>query len=126
MLTSVVAVVGGNYQQLRLGALDNVAPVDGVGVAQELVLVDVDAAAQYLCTGREKDRKRNERRASDLWRIHGTCTPWQEINTSRLTLMVLLSPSPVLQTAFPWSASEHEGKCYRQMCTVIQCHVHTH
>lgn len=104
LLTSVVAVVGRNHQQLRLGVLDNVEPVDGVSVAQELVLVHVDAAAQYLCTGREKvegDRKKNEQRAVDLWRIYGTCTPWQEINTSRLTLMVLLCGSPALQTAFP-------------------------
>ena len=53
-LTSDVAVVGRYHQQLPLGVLDNITPMDGVGMTQEFVLVDVNAPVQYLCTRRKK------------------------------------------------------------------------
>lgn len=54
VLTSEVAVVGWYHQQLSLGVLDNVTPMDGVRMAQEFVLVNINPTVQYLCTGREK------------------------------------------------------------------------
>lgn len=60
LLTPEVAVVGRHDQQLGVGVLDDVPPVDGVGVAQELVLVDVNSPVQDLCV--EKKNKRRRRR----------------------------------------------------------------
>lgn len=62
LLTPEVAVVGRHHQQLGVGVLDDVAPVDGVGVAQELVLVDVNSPVQDLCTEKEKKKKRRRMR----------------------------------------------------------------
>lgn len=42
VLTSKVAVVRWYHQQLSLGVLDNVTPMDGVCMAQEFVLVNID------------------------------------------------------------------------------------
>lgn len=68
VLTSEVAVVGWHHQQLSLGVLDNVTPVDGVRMAQEFVLVHVNTSIQYLCTerGRKKEKERNEHIAMDI------------------------------------------------------------
>lgn len=60
VLTSQVAVVGRHHQQLSLGVLDNVTPMDGVCMAQEFVLVNINTPIQYLCT--ERDRKKRERK----------------------------------------------------------------
>lgn len=57
ILTSEVAVVGRHHQQFSLGVLDNVTPMDGVRMAQEFVLVDVNTPIQYLCIEREKERE---------------------------------------------------------------------
>lgn len=56
LLTPEVAVVGRHHQQLGVGVLDDVPPVDGVGVAQELVLVDVNSPVQDLCVERKNKR----------------------------------------------------------------------
>lgn len=54
ILTSEVAVVGWHHQQFSLGVLDNVTPMDGVRMAQEFVLVNVNTPIQYLCKERGK------------------------------------------------------------------------
>lgn len=48
------AAVGGHHHRVDPLVLDNVLPVDGVSVTQELVLVDVHASAQDLCGERER------------------------------------------------------------------------
>lgn len=60
LLTPEVAVVGWHHQQLGVGVLDDVPPVDGVGVAQELVLVNVNSPVQDLCM-EEKNKRRRRR-----------------------------------------------------------------
>lgn len=50
------AAVGGHHHRVDPLVLDNVLPVDGVSVTQELVLVDVHASAQDLCGERERER----------------------------------------------------------------------
>lgn len=54
VLTSEVTVVGRHHQQVSLGVLDYVTPVDGVCMAQEYVLVHVHPPIQDLCKEREK------------------------------------------------------------------------
>lgn len=54
-LTGTAAVCG-HHHRVGPGVLDNVLPVDGVSVTQELVLVNVHATAQDLCG--ERDRRR--------------------------------------------------------------------
>ena len=53
ILTSEAAVIGRHHQQLSLRVLDDVTPVDGVSVAQELVLVHVNTPVQDLCKGKD-------------------------------------------------------------------------
>lgn len=48
------AAVGRHHHRVDPLVLDNVLPVDGVSVTQELVLVDVHASAQDLCGERER------------------------------------------------------------------------
>lgn len=48
------AAVGGHHHRVDSRVLDDVLPVDGVSVTQELVLVDVHASAQDLCGERER------------------------------------------------------------------------
>lgn len=59
VLTSEVAVVGRYHQQLSLGVLDNVTPMDGVRMAEEFVLVNIYPPIQYLCT-KEREKKRKK------------------------------------------------------------------
>lgn len=83
-LTSEVAVVGRHHQQLRLGVLDDVTPVDGVGVAQELVLVNVDAPVEDLWEEKpKKKRGRNEYECIDC-----AAAAAGRIDSSRLTPIV--------------------------------------
>lgn len=56
ILTSRVTTVGRYHQEFRKRVFDDVAPVDGVSVAQEFVLVNQNATVQNLCRGR-KDEK---------------------------------------------------------------------
>lgn len=58
LLTPKVAVVGRHHQQLGVGVLDDVPPVDGVCVAQELVLVDINSPVQDLCMEKKNKRRR--------------------------------------------------------------------
>lgn len=53
ILTSRVTAVGRYHQEFRKGVFDDVLPVDGVGMAQEFVLVHQDATVQYFCRGRK-------------------------------------------------------------------------
>jgi len=46
VLTCVATVVGRNHQKFRTRVLDDVMPVDGVSVAQELVLIHIHASIQ--------------------------------------------------------------------------------
>lgn len=48
------AAVGRHHHRVDPLVLDNVLPVDGVSVTQELVLVDVHTSAQDLCGERER------------------------------------------------------------------------
>lgn len=57
ILTSEIAVVRRYHQQLGVLVLDDVLPVDGVGVAQHLVLVDVNSPVQDLCNGEEEEKR---------------------------------------------------------------------
>lgn len=65
ILTPEVAVVGRHHQQLGLGVLDNVTPVDGVRVAQEFVLVDVNTPVQYLCTRRKRRKEKKQTESNE-------------------------------------------------------------
>lgn len=84
ILTSRVTAVGRYHQEFSKGVFDDVLPVDGVGMAQEFVLVYQNATIQYFCRGMKNKTDKTERN-SITGRIYGTCTPCQEINTSRLT-----------------------------------------
>lgn len=91
ILTSGVTAVGRYHQEFRKRVFDDVTPVDGVSVAQEFVLINQNSTMQNLCRARKdkkckkRDREREKERDGITGRIYGTCTPWQEINTSRLT-----------------------------------------
>lgn len=67
ILTSKVAVVGRHHQQLGVLVLDDVLPVDGVGVAQQLVLVDVNSPVQDLCDGGEEEKRWWRRGEEEKW-----------------------------------------------------------
>lgn len=65
ILTSRVTAVGRHHQEFRQRVFDDVAPVDGVSVAQEFVLVNENAAVQNLCRGM-KDKKHKKAREMAL------------------------------------------------------------
>lgn len=44
ILTSKVAVVGWHHQELSMRVLDDVPPMDGVRMAQEFILVNVNTS----------------------------------------------------------------------------------
>lgn len=48
------AAVRGHYHRVDPRVLDDVLPVDGVSVTQELVLVNVHASTQDLCGERNR------------------------------------------------------------------------
>lgn len=66
------AAVGGHHHCVDPLVLDNVLPVDGVSVTQELVLVDVHASAQDLCGEREKDRRVFLFHLWNRWKLRAT------------------------------------------------------
>lgn len=84
ILTSRVAAVGRYHQEFCKRVFDDVAPVDSVSMAQKFILVNQNATIQNLCRGR-KDKNSEGERDCITGRIYGTYTPWQEINTPRLT-----------------------------------------
>lgn len=45
MALTGAAAVGGHHDRMNPGVLDDVLPMDGVSVAQELVLVNIHASA---------------------------------------------------------------------------------
>lgn len=107
ILTSKVAVVGRHHQQLGVLVLDDVLPVDGVSVAQQLVLVDVNSPVQDLCDGGEDEkrwwRRRRKKRSGDEQHIGRDVRQWQEINTSRLC------PIPLSQSTVRIPTREFPG-----------------
>lgn len=98
ILTPKVAIVGRHHQQLGMLVLNDVPPVNGVSMAQQLVLVDVNSPVQDLWDGEEEEkrwwrRRRRKRRRGDEQNIGRDVRRWQEINTSRLR------PIPLSQSA---------------------------
>lgn len=80
-LTSEVAIVGRHHQQLGVLVLDDVLPVDGVGVAQQLVLVDVNSPIQDLYNGGEEEKRwwsrRRKKRSGGEQHTGGDVRRWQ-------------------------------------------------
>lgn len=75
--------------------LNDVPPVDGVGMAQQLVLVNVNSPIEDLWDREEKMwwEGRRKMRRGDEHNIGKDVRQWQEINTSRLR------PIPLFQSA---------------------------
>lgn len=113
ILTSRVTAVGRYHQEFRKRVFDDVAPVDGVCVAQEFVLVNQNTTVQNLCRGR-RDKKCKRERERERWHYRVDIrymyamagNQYSKVNSHPL------SGSAVPREAFPQGASEHEDKCY--------------